>query len=69
MAKTVTLNLVINAEIERKLKREAKEHQRSMSGQLRVILNERYELEKQVHNQLKDYSLIDKTLRELFKIV
>ena len=27
------------------------------------------ELEKQVHNQLKDYSLIDKTLRELFKIV
>lgn len=27
------------------------------------------ELEKQVHNQVKDYSLIDNTLRELWKVL
>lgn len=43
MAKVVTINVVINDELERKLKRESKETQRSVSGLVRIILAKHFE--------------------------
>lgn len=43
MAKVVTINVVINDELERLLKRESKTTQRSVSGLVRIILQKYFE--------------------------